>query len=85
MNVIDRIDSHIAAFMRMSPIARRLVTILVCIVLLGLVVVAAKTGHEEAVNILSFVALVGLCWATGFWYVLRGALVVLAWWLRLFR
>jgi hypothetical protein len=85
MTVIQRLDSYIDTFMGLSPVAKRVVTILVCIGLLGLVVVAAKTGHETLVNYLTFIAIAGLCWATGFWYVLRGSLVLLAWWLRIFR
>ncbi|WP_175772999.1 hypothetical protein [Paraburkholderia phenazinium] len=85
MNIVRRLDSYIDAFMRLSPFAKRVVTILLCIVLLRLVVTAHRTGHDSLADYLTFFAVVGLCWATGFWYVLRGALILLAWWLRIFR
>jgi hypothetical protein len=85
MEIVRQLDRYIDAFMKLSPLAKRVVTIIVCLGLLALVVVAAKTGHETLVDYLTFAAIVGLCWATGFWYVLRGALIVLAWWLRIFR
>jgi hypothetical protein len=85
MKVIRWLDSYIDAFMRLSPVTKRVLTTIVCILLLCLCGPLGAAGYDKPVVYVSFIAAAGLCWSTGFWYVLRGALILLAWWLRIFR
>jgi hypothetical protein len=85
MNTIRRIDGWIDSFMRLSPVTKRVLTTILCVVLLCLCGPLGAAGYDKLVTYVSFIAAAGLCWSTGFWYVLRGALILLAWWLRIFR
>jgi hypothetical protein len=85
MKIIRWLDSYIDAFMRLSPVTKRVLTTIVCVLLLCLCGPLGAAGYDKLVNYVAVIAAAGLCWSTGFWYVLRGALILLAWWLRIFR
>ena len=85
MKIIRWLDSYIDAFMRLSPVTKRVLTTIVCVLLLCLCGPLGAAGYDKLVN---YVACHCRCWSVLVNRLLvrpAGALILLAWWLRIFR
>jgi hypothetical protein len=70
---------------KIPPIARRLLGFVLSLVLIRIGVACFHHGYAEWAGRIYMVAVVGLIWSTGFWYVLKRLFVVFIWYLRIFH
>ncbi|WP_434718286.1 hypothetical protein P5W98_03375 [Paraburkholderia sp. A1BS-2L] len=81
---MDRLEKAWARFKGWPWLAQRDVIAAALYLLWLLSVWIYSEGLHDGAEVLGVVSSIGFFFAIGGWYILRGALFILAWWLRLF-